>query len=109
MTLNQFLIVYICCLIPMLICRCAPMMLMKGRDLPENVTAALNLIPPAAFAALVANDLFKPDMFEGGISQGIVPLLAALVVVVVARKTHSLIACAITGVIAYALLLFLLQ
>lgn len=84
------------------------MMLMKGRDLPENVTAALNLIPPAAFAALVANDLFKPDMFEGGLSQGIVPLLAALIVVVVARKTHSLIACAVAGVVAYALLLLLL-
>lgn len=104
MTITQFLIVYACCLGTMLICRCAPMMLMQGRDLPENVQTALNLIPPAAFAALVANDLFKPNMFEAGIAQGAVPLIAALIVVVVARKTHSLVACAIAGVIAYALL-----
>ena len=107
MSIDQFLIVYVSCLVTMLICRCAPMMLMKGKDLPESVTAALNLIPPAAFAALVANDLFKPTMFDGGIMQGAVPLLAALIVVIVAKKTHSLIACALSGVIAYAALLFI--
>ena len=108
MTLNQFFIVYFCCLATMLICRCAPMMLMKGRELPENVQAALNLIPPAAFAALVANDLFSVGMFDSGLLGGLLPLIAALVVVLVARLTKSLIWCAIAGVVVYALLTMLI-
>lgn len=108
MSIEQFLIVYIACLVTMLLCRCIPIFFLKGRDLPDNLQAALNLIPPAAFAALVANDLFKPNMFDAGIATGIVPLISAAIVVIVARRTHSLIACAITGVIAYALLSFLL-
>ena len=108
MSLNEFFIVYACCLVTMLICRCAPMMLMKGRALPEGVQAALNLIPPAAFAALVANDLFSATMFDAGIVVGMIPLIAALIVVLVARLTKSLIWCAIAGVVAYAVLSFLL-
>lgn len=108
MTITQFLIVYFCCLGTMLICRCAPMMLMQGKDLPENVQTALNLIPPAAFAALVANDLFKTDMFDAGLAQGSIPLIAALIVVLVAKKTHSLVACAIAGVVAYAAISFVM-
>ena len=80
------------------------MFVLKGRDLPENLRNALNLIPPAAFAALVANDLFTPGMFETGMWPGLIPIIAALIVVVVAKTTKSLIWCAITGVVAYALL-----
>lgn len=104
MSTSEFLIVWAACLATMLACRCVPIFILKGRDLPEQVSEALNLIPPAAFAALVANDLFSTTMFDGGIWQGIVPLAAALVVVFVARQTKSLIWCAITGVAAYALL-----
>ena len=108
MSIEQFLIIYLSCLVTMLLCRCIPIFFLKGRELPEKLQAALNLIPPAAFAALVANDLFKPDMFDAGLSTGIVPLLSAAIVVIVARRTHSLIACAITGVIAYAALSFIM-
>lgn len=108
MTLEEFLVVYLVCLGTMLLCRCAPIFFLKGRQMPEGVQAALNLIPPAAFAALVANDLFKPDMFSGGVAAGLVPLLSAAVVVVVAEKTHSLVWCAIAGFVAYAAISMLL-
>lgn len=108
MTMQEFLLVYLACLATMLLCRCVPIFCLKGRQLPENLQAALNLIPSAAFAALVANDLFKPTMFDSGIVDGIVPLLAAAVVIIVARKTHSLVWCAIAGIVAYALLFYLL-
>ena len=103
---SDFWIVFITCTITMLICRVAPLFLLKGRQLPEKVERALNFIPPAAFAALVANDLFSPTMFDGGIWPGVVPLIAAAVVILVARKTGSLIWCAIVGVAAYALLTY---
>ena len=104
MTVSEFLIVWLACLATMLICRCVPIFILKGRDLPETLRNALNLIPPAAFAALVANDLFNPHMFASGIWPGMIPVIAALIVVVVAKQTKSLIWCAITGVVAYALL-----
>jgi branched-subunit amino acid transport protein len=71
---------------------------------PEKVSEALGLIPPAAFAALVANDLFSTTMFSNGVWAGLMPLVASLVVVVVARKTKSLIWCVIAGVGCYVLL-----
>ena len=108
MSIAEYLIVLSCCLATMLACRCIPIFVLKGRDLPQGLKDALSLIPPAAFAALVANDLLSPDMFAAGIAQGIVPLVAAAVVVAVAWKTDSLIWCAITGVAAYALLTLLL-
>ena len=68
---------------------------------------ALGFIPPAAFAALVANDLLAPGMFDAGVWPAAAPLVAALAVVVVAWKTKSLLWCALTGVAAYALLMML--
>lgn len=107
MTMNEFLLVWGICLATMLICRCVPIFVLKERQLPEKVTNALNLIPPAAFAALVANDLLGPNMFNAGIWPGLLPLIAAAVVVFVAKQTHSLIWCAISGVLAYSLLLLI--
>lgn len=104
MTLSDFMLIWLVCLATMLACRCIPLFVLKGRELPERLSNALGLIPPAAFAALVANDLLSPGMFESGVWSGIVPLLAAAVVVLVAKKTKSLIWCAIAGVAAYALL-----
>ena len=99
-----FWIVFITCALTMLACRVLPLFLLKGRELPERVTEALGFIPPAAFAALVANDLFKPGMFDAGFWPAGAPLVAALIVVVVARLTKSLLLSAIAGVVAYALL-----
>ena len=85
-------------------CRVLPLFLLKGRQLPGSVERALGFIPPAAFAALVANDLFSPGMFDAGLWPAAAPLVAALVVCVVACKTKSLLWCAVAGVASYALL-----
>ena len=104
MSMNEFLIVWAACLVTMLACRCIPIFILKGKDLPESLQSALRLIPTAAFAALVANDLFSAALFEQGISAGVVGFVSAGIVVVVAKTTKSLIWCAVTGVLAYALL-----
>ncbi len=100
---TQFFIVFVCCALTMLACRVLPLFLLKGHTLPESATRALSYIPPAAFAALVANDLLTPGLFAQGIWPAALPLIAALVVIVVAFKTKSLLWCAIAGVCAYAL------
>lgn len=107
MTWGSFSVVFLCCLVTMLICRVAPLFLLKGRSLPEGVERALGFIPPAAFAALVANDLFTPGMFDAGLWPAAAPLLSAAVVALVAVKTKSLLWCAVSGVAAYALLTML--
>lgn len=104
MSWGDFFIVFACCAATMLACRVIPLFALKGRDLPESVQRALGLIPPAAFAALVANDLLSPDMFDAGLWPALEPLIAAASVVVVAWKTKSLLWCAVTGVAVYALL-----
>ncbi len=101
---TQFWVVLACCALTMLACRVLPLFLLKGRELPETALRALGFIPPAAFAALVANDLLSPGMFAQGFWPAAAPLLAALVVVAVAWKTRSLLWCALSGVAAYALL-----
>ena len=106
-TWTEFWIVFITCALTMLACRVLPLFMLKGYSLPPRVEEALGYIPPAAFAALVANDLLTPGMFAGGIWPAAAPLAAALVVVVVARLTKSLLWCGIAGVAAYALLLMI--
>lgn len=105
MNWTQFWIVLTCCAATMLACRVLPLFLLKGRELPDTATRALGFIPPAAFAALVANDLLAPGMFDAGLWPAALPLIAALAVVVVAWKTKSLLWCALSGVAAYALLM----
>ena len=104
MSWGDFLIVFVSCAITMLICRVAPLFALKGRSLPESVERALGYIPPAAFAALVANDLLTPGMFDAGLWPAAAPLVASLAVVLVAWKSKSLLWSAVTGVTAYALL-----
>jgi len=104
MSTLDFLLVFGCCLVSMLICRCLPIFVLKGRDLPEGLQAALNFIPPAAFAALVANDLYSPGMFDAGLWPALLPFAASLVVVVVGKKSGSLIWCVVVGVLCYAVL-----
>ena len=104
MTWTEFWIVLACCAVTMLACRVLPLFLLKGKQLPESVERALGFFPPAAFAALVANDLFAPGMFDAGLWPAAAPLVAALVVVAVAMKTKSLLWCAVAGCASYALL-----
>lgn len=107
MTTTEFLIVYAGCFATILVCRVIPLFVLKGRELSLSTQRALELIPPAAFAALVANDLFKPDLFATGIWDGLMPMAAAAVVVVVALKTKNLLLCVIVGVAAYVALMML--
>ena len=102
-----FWIIFVICALTMLACRVLPLFVLKGRDLSKRVSEALGFIPPAAFAALVANDLLTPGMFDAGLWPAAAPLVAALAVVVVARLTKSLLWCGITGVVVYALLMML--
>ena len=108
MSTSSFLIIYLCCLVTMLLCRCVPLLVLKGRTLPDNLVRALNLIPPAAFAALVANDLFSPGMFDAGLWQGLMPLAAAVLTMVVGYLRKSLVLCIVVGVGSYALMMLLL-
>lgn len=104
MSWEEFWVVLVVCALTMLACRVLPLFLLKGRELPPMLRRALGFIPPAAFAALVANDLLTPGMFAGGLWPAAVPLIAALCVVVVACKTRSLLWSAVAGVVSYALL-----
>ena len=56
MSWEQFWFVLIGCVLAMWACRVIPLFLLKGRELPPRLAQALGFIPPAAFAALVAND-----------------------------------------------------
>ena len=108
MSMSSFLIIYLCCLVTMLLCRCVPLLALKGRTLPDNLVRALNLIPPAAFAALVANDLFSPGMFDAGLWQGLMPLAAAVLTMAVGYLRKSLVLCIVVGVGSYGLMMLLL-
>ena len=108
MSTSSFLIIYLCCLATMLLCRCVPLLALKGRTLPDNLVRALNLIPPAAFAALVANDLFSPGMFDAGLWQGLMPLAAAVLAMAVGYLRKSLVLCIVVGVGSYGLMMLLL-
>lgn len=105
----DFFIILAGCAITMLICRVAPVFLLKGKELPEKVKEALGFIPPAAFAALVANGLCDPEAFALNPFQAFIPIIASLVVVPVAIKTKSMLWCIVVGVGVFALLLWLLK
>jgi branched-subunit amino acid transport protein len=107
MSFTDFAILLVACSATMLACRCIPLFVLKGRELSPAVTDALSLIPPAAFAALVSNDLFTPGAFAADPWGALKPVIAALLVAVVAKKSGSLVICAVTGLVAYAALLYL--
>lgn len=62
------------------------------------------LYPPAAFAALVANDLVNPGAFDAGLWPALVPWIAATGVVAVAIKTKSMLWCCVSGIVFYIVL-----
>lgn len=105
MTWTDFALIGIGCALTILICRVAPLFVLRGKELPHWLSQALTFIPPAAFAALIANDILSPTMFDAGLWPGALPLVAALIVIPVALKTQSLVWCIIAGVGSYALLL----
>ena len=104
MSWGDFWIVFAVCAATILVCRVVPLFALKGRELPAPAIKALGFIPPAAFAALVANDLLEPGMFAGGIWPAAVPLIAAFCVAIVGVKTKSLLWCVLAGVAAYFIL-----
>lgn len=107
MSWSDFLMVFVGCAATILACRIVPLFVLKGKNLPLSIERALRFIPPAAFAALVANDLFSPGMFSDGIWPACIPLIAALIVGIFAWKTRSLLWCALAGVAVYSLLSFI--
>ncbi len=107
MTWTEFGIIAISVIITMLICRVVPMFLLKGKELPEKVSRALNLIPAATFAALIANDLFSVGMFSNGLWEGMMPLIAAVLVCIAGYIKKSLVLCIVVGVASYAIMMFI--
>lgn len=106
MSMHDFFIVFATCLVTMLLCRCLPLFVLKGRQLPEGLARALGFIPPAAFAAPCGQRPALARHVRRGRVAAAMPLVAAAVVVVVARKTKSLLWCALAGCASYALLAF---
>ena len=102
----DFAIIVGACAITMVLCRVVPVFALKGRKLPAGAVRLLNLIPPATFAALIANDLLNPGMFANGIWPAAIPLVSAALVFAVGYKTKSLVWCIVVGVGSYALLMF---
>jgi branched-subunit amino acid transport protein len=93
------------CAVTIFACRVAPLFLLKGRSLPPRLSAALDAIPPAAFAALVVNDLFDVGAFRAADWRAFIPWIAAAPVAIVALQTRSLLWCIVTGVGCYGALL----
>ena len=90
MTAQDFLAIWLPIFAVILACRVVPIFALRGRELPTRAVEALGFIPPAAFAALVANDLFSPTAFSAGPWPALLPIVAAVAVAVVARKTRSM-------------------
>lgn len=107
MSWSDFLIILILCGTTMLICRTLPLLILRGKTLPGWLSNALTFIPPAAFSALIANDLFTLDLFSSNPYVSLIPIIAALVVIPFAIKTKSLVICIIVGVGTFGLLLLI--
>lgn len=106
---TDFAIIGIACAFTILVFRTAPMLALRGKELPGWLSNALAFIPPAAFAALIANDVLSPTMFYNGVLQGLIPVIAAAAVIPVAIKTKSLMGCIVVGIGVYAALLLLVS
>lgn len=104
MDLGSFLVLWLSAYAGVEACRILPAMLLRGRALSPRVVEALGLVPPAAFAALEANDLFDLARLSAGAWATLAPVLATIVVAVVARRTDSMLWCCVVGVVCYVAL-----
>lgn len=104
MTASQLALTWALVFAAILAFRTLPLLLLRGRNFSPRVEEALGIIPAAAFAALVANDLLDPSAFARSPLGSALGLVAAGIVAVVARKTKSLVLCAAVGMLGYALL-----
>lgn len=109
MSTADFLILWFVSFSVIFACRVLPPLVLRGRALSPRVVEALGYIPPAAFAALVANDLISPgDVSASGPLAAAVPWGCALLVALLARKTGSMLVCCAAGTACFALLSALL-
>lgn len=104
MPVNEFLVLWLSSWAAIAFFRIAPAFALRGRTLSPRITEALGYIPPAAFAALVANDLVSPGAFDAGLWPALVPWIAAAGVVVVAIRTKSMLWCCVSGIVLYIVL-----
>lgn len=100
----DFAIIVASVALTMVVCRVVPVFALKGRELPADAVHLLNLIPAAAFAALVANDLIMIESWATGPWPAAIPFISATLVFIVGYKTKSLVFCIVVGVASYALL-----
>lgn len=104
MSVNDFLVLWLVTFACIAACRILPAFVLRGRSLSSRVVEALGYIPPAAFAALIANDLVTPGAFAAGVWPGLLPWVASAGVVAVALKTKSMLWCCVAGAALYMLL-----
>ncbi len=104
MSSQDFLAVWLPIFTVILACRVGPIFALRGRELPNSAVEALGFIPPAAFAALIANNLFSPTALVAGPWPALLPIVAAIAVAVVAQKTRSMLWSCVAGVVAYVAL-----
>lgn len=104
MSVNDFLLLWLVTFACIAACRILPAFVLRGRPLSPRVTEALGYIPPAAFAALVANDLVTPGAFAAGPWPALLPWVAAAAAVAVAVKSKSMLWTCVAGVAVYLLL-----
>lgn len=104
MTINEFLNIWVVSSAEIATCRVLPALVLRGRPLSYRITEAHGYIPPAAFAALIANDLYSAQASAIGLWANIMPLIASMAVLLVAKKTRSMIWCCVAGVASYIVL-----
>jgi len=104
MNWTAYFIILAGCALSMLASRVIPVFALRGRALQPRVERTIGFIPPAAFAALVANDLANLQGFATGDLAAYLPLIAAVPVAFVALRTKSLAWSALTGVVCLGLL-----
>lgn len=104
MSSQDFLAVWLPIFAVILACRVGPIFALRGRGLPNSAAEALGYIPPAAFAALVANALFSPAAFAAGPWPALLPIAATIAAAVVTQKTRSILWSCVAGVVAYVAL-----
>ncbi len=104
MTISEFLLIWVVISAEIATCRVLPDLILRGRPLSYRITEALGYIPPAAFAALIANDLYSTQASAMGLWANVMPLIASMAVLLVAKKTRSMIWCCVAGVASYIVL-----